>query len=260
MNAEVIYIISLHLSDTDIDVYEVLLFECSLPDQEAVVIPCNKSEPIVLMKGDINTRFYDAKSNLISFALSRPLKIDVLPGRSWQTITFDLDQSRNAMEIQQMENSKEFFSQNANAHLQVTPEELQSKMEKPHESQTSSTHQEDPRPSKNLDSVSQVGDKEFSYGDLVWAKMKSYPPWPGIIVMEPQSQEFKKDKTLYKRGGKTSETKLYFVLFLNGNDGVAWIKKADMSRYETQSSKKRCEGKVSGGMLRCSSRTLTINT
>jgi len=143
-----------------------------------------------------------------------------------------------------MENSKEFFSQNANAHLQVTPEELQSKMEKPHESQTSSTHQEDQRPSKNLDSVSQVGDKEFSYGDLVWAKMKSYPPWPGIIVMEPQSQEFKKDKTLYKRGGKTSETKLYFVLFLNGNDGVAWIKKADMSRYETQSSKKRCEDRL----------------
>jgi len=68
MKAEVIYISSLHLSDTDIDVEiidvcEVLLFECSLPDQEAVVIPCNKSEPIVLMKGGIKTCFYDAKSN-----------------------------------------------------------------------------------------------------------------------------------------------------------------------------------------------------
>jgi len=141
MKAEVIYTSSLHLSDTDIDVEiievsEILLFDCSLPDQEAVVIPCNKAEPIVLTKGDFKTCFHDAKSNLISFALSKPLKIDGLPGQSWQTMTFNLmnlDGNLSAsktsksefyifldfcfknfhgMDIQQMKNSKEFSSQN----------------------------------------------------------------------------------------------------------------------------------------------------
>jgi len=128
---------------------------------------------------------------------------------------------------------KEGASSTSCTHLQVTPEEHQS--QKPHESQKPSTIQEDQRPSTNSGSVSQ--DKEFSYGELVWAKMKTYPPWPGIIVKEQKSQEFKKDKTLYKRGVKTTETQ-YFVLFLNDNDSVAWVKKADISKYETKSSNK----------------------
>jgi len=140
--------------------------------------------------------------------------------------------------LESLSSIKKGASSTSCTHLQVTPEENQSKLEKPHESQESSTLHKDQRPSTNLGSVSQVVDKEFSYGDLVWAKMKRYPPWPGIIVKEPQSQQFKKDTILYKRGGKTSETKLYFILFFNDNDSVAWIKEADISRYETQSSKK----------------------
>ena len=29
--------------------------------------------------------------------------------------------------------------------------------------------------------------EKFQIGDLVWAKMKSYPPWPGKIVQRPDN-------------------------------------------------------------------------
>lgn len=102
MKAEVIYISALYLGEAGkgveiSEVREVLLFECSLPDQVAVAIFYNKFDTIVLKKGDIKTCFHDAKTNLISFDLYKPLEIEILNGNSCQTLTLQLDQGGNPM-------------------------------------------------------------------------------------------------------------------------------------------------------------------
>jgi len=107
MKAEVIYIRSLFLGEPGeggdgveiSEVCEVLLFECSLPDQEAVVIPYKNSETIILRKGDIRTCFHDAKMHLISFDLSKPLEIGLQNGHSFTTLTLKLEQDGNPMHI-----------------------------------------------------------------------------------------------------------------------------------------------------------------
>jgi len=107
MKAEVIYIRSLFLGEPGeggdgveiSEVCEVLLFKCSLPDQEAVVIPYKNSETIILKKGDIRTCFHDAKMHLISFDLSKPLEIGLPNGHSYTTLTLKLEQEGNPMHI-----------------------------------------------------------------------------------------------------------------------------------------------------------------
>ena len=107
MKAEVIYIRSLFLGAPGeggdcveiSEVCEVLLFECSLPDQEAVVIPYRNSETIILKKGEIRTCFHDAKMHLISFDLSKPLEIGLLNRRSSTTLTLKLEQDGNPLHI-----------------------------------------------------------------------------------------------------------------------------------------------------------------
>ena len=104
MKAEVIYIRSMYLGEAGdgveiSEVCEVLLFECSLPDQEAVVIPYKNSETIILKKGDIRTCFHDAKMHLISFDLSKPLEIGLLNGHCFTTLTLKLEQDGNPLHI-----------------------------------------------------------------------------------------------------------------------------------------------------------------
>merc|ERR1712029_583011 len=106
--AEVIYIRSMYLGEAGdgveiSEVCEVLLFECSLPNQEAVVIPYKNSETIILKKGDIRTCFHDAKMHLISFDLSKPLEIGLLNGLSFTTLTLNLEQDGNPMHIHKSE-------------------------------------------------------------------------------------------------------------------------------------------------------------
>ena len=109
MKAEVIHVISIYLGeagegDKISDVCEVLLFECSLPEDVAVMIPFNNSSKIVLKKGDIRTCFHDAKTNLISFDLSKPLDIS-LP-YSCQSLTLKLNQNGHPIH---REHKREFY-------------------------------------------------------------------------------------------------------------------------------------------------------
>jgi len=109
MKAEVIHVSSIYLGeagegDKISDVCEVLLFECSLPEDVAVVIPFNNSSKIVLKKGDIRTCFHDAKTNLISFDLSKPLDIS-LP-YSCQSSTLKLNQIGHPIH---REHKREFY-------------------------------------------------------------------------------------------------------------------------------------------------------
>lgn len=81
MKAEIIYIRALSFGHSGIDISlvgEVLLFECSLPDQVAIVIPYNESDTVILKKCDIRTCFHDPKTNLISLLLSKPLEFSFL--------------------------------------------------------------------------------------------------------------------------------------------------------------------------------------
>jgi len=93
--------------------------------------------------------------------------------------------------------------------------------------------------SNQLNSVSKTKDVAFNYGDLVWAKMKGYPDWPGIIVKEPKSQQFHRVKKLNrKKRGKCLENQFY-ILFLDYNDEVAWVDESCISKYKMHFSKKR---------------------
>jgi len=100
MKAEVIKISALFLGEDSYAISqfgEVLLFECSLPDQDAVVIPYGDlygqiRRVIALKKKDINICFHDAKTNLISFKLSKPVNIGEFPNcENYQTVTLKLD-------------------------------------------------------------------------------------------------------------------------------------------------------------------------
>merc|ERR1712098_792385 len=110
MKAEVNYISALYIGEAGkgfffeiSEVCEVLLFECSSPDQEAVLY--NKFDTIVLKKGDIRTCFHDAKTNYISFHLSKPLENNLEDDSSFQTLTFKLIENGNPMH----KNKSEFY-------------------------------------------------------------------------------------------------------------------------------------------------------
>jgi len=84
MKSEVVYIWGLFFGKSPTNLFklsiefqtvsEVLLFECSSPDEVAVVIPYFDSE-IILEKGNLKSYLYDAETRLINFILKEPIKV-----------------------------------------------------------------------------------------------------------------------------------------------------------------------------------------
>jgi len=103
------------------------------------------------------------------------------------------------------------------------------------DSPTSLPHEKDL--GNNLKSVSQAVDESFEYGDLILAKFRRSQAWPSIIVRDPESQHFKREKEKRKKGG-TSLVAQFYVLFLNDNYSVAWIDESAISTYKSPSSSK----------------------
>ena len=114
------------------------------------------------------------------------------------------------------------------------PEENSSE-ERQKDSPTSLSHEKDL--GNNLKSVSQAVDESFEYGDLILAKFRRSQAWPSIIVRDPESQHFKREKEKRKKGG-TSLVAQFYVLFLNDNYSVAWIDESAISTYKSPSSSK----------------------
>ena len=100
------------------------------------------------------------------------------------------------------------------------------------------------RPSK----VTKTFDYRHEVGELVWAKMSGYPSWPALIVTDPKTQLFVKQKTVPKKKGH-SGTALH-VLFLNYNDQVAWIPATSISKYCTKKVNSKTMKKDGGKMRR----------
>ncbi|GIX73358.1 putative oxidoreductase GLYR1 homolog [Caerostris extrusa] len=61
--------------------------------------------------------------------------------------------------------------------------------------------------------------QDLEVGDLVWAKMKSFPPWPAQIVVPPEDAKNRKGK--------------HYVFFF-GSKNYAWIKTEDINHHDEQ--------------------------
>ncbi|GBM22942.1 Putative oxidoreductase GLYR1 [Araneus ventricosus] len=74
---------------------------------------------------------------------------------------------------------------------------------------------------------------DVKIGDLCWAKMKGFPPWPGKIIAAPQSEKY---RYLHKK-------KLHHYVYFFGSGNYAWVSAANIkpNSEETikQASKKR---------------------
>jgi len=68
-------------------------------------------------------------------------------------------------------------------------------------------------------------------GSLVWAKMKGYPPWPAIVVPDPQT-----GRSREVRKGKQGEWR--HVLFLEYRNEVAWLHQEHLKVFSTKGSAK----------------------
>lgn len=95
MKSEVVYIGALFKGETGIkleSICEVLLFECSLPNHIAVVVPYFENVTITLKKSDIKYYLYDEKINLIKIKLTKPLKdrSDVPRSETCEQVAFEL--------------------------------------------------------------------------------------------------------------------------------------------------------------------------
>jgi len=87
MKSEVVYICALFKGETGIKLTtacEVLLFECTLPDHIAIVVPYFENLTITLKKSDIKYYLYDEKTRLIKIKLTKPLK-DKSDVPRWET-------------------------------------------------------------------------------------------------------------------------------------------------------------------------------
>ncbi|XP_073994857.1 nucleosome-destabilizing factor [Rhodnius prolixus] len=62
----------------------------------------------------------------------------------------------------------------------------------------------------------------YKRGDLVWAKMKGFPPWPGIITAPPP--ELKKQPS--------KKATLYHCIFFFGTKNYSWIETHKLERYK----------------------------
>ena len=94
MKSEVVYICVLFKGETGIQLAsqcEVLLFECSLPDQVAVVVPYFENVTITLKKSDIKYFLYDEGEALVKFKLTKPLadKTDVPRSETCEQLAFE---------------------------------------------------------------------------------------------------------------------------------------------------------------------------
>jgi len=94
MKFEVVYICVLFKGETGIQLAsqcEVLLFECSLPDQVAVVVPYFENVTITLKKSDIKYFLYDEGEALVKFKLTKPLadKTDVPRSETCEQLAFE---------------------------------------------------------------------------------------------------------------------------------------------------------------------------
>ena len=93
MKSEVIYIGGVFVGKLFFNlgtVCEVLLYECSLPDQDAALIPYNDIENIgslILKKGDIKAVLHDAESSLVKFVLTKPMEVTNI---NCQTLAFEI--------------------------------------------------------------------------------------------------------------------------------------------------------------------------
>ncbi|KAK9500855.1 hypothetical protein O3M35_002037 [Rhynocoris fuscipes] len=70
----------------------------------------------------------------------------------------------------------------------------------------------------------------FKRGDLVWAKMKGFPPWPGIITAPPEGMK--------KQPVKKSI--IYHCIFFFGTKDYSWIENDKLEQY------KKGSGNVTG--------------
>jgi len=99
MKSEVVYICALFKGETGIKLQtacEVLLFECSMQDHVALVVPYldwqSNTKEISIKKSDIKYYLFDEKTRLIKIKLSKPLKdkSDVPRWESCDQLAFEL--------------------------------------------------------------------------------------------------------------------------------------------------------------------------
>ena len=115
MKSEVVYICALFKGETGIQLAsqcEVLLFECSLPDQVAVVVPYFENVTITLKKSDIKYFLYDEGEALVKFKLTKPLadKTDVPRSETCEQLAnWHLSFLRNHIRFQIKEMNFAFF-------------------------------------------------------------------------------------------------------------------------------------------------------
>lgn len=109
MKCEVSYIRGIHLNQLYCDlgcVFELLLFECSLPDHKAALVPYNAIENVgalILKKDDIKTIFHDADTRLIKFVLSRPMEVSNI---TCQTLAFEILPKSKSLSISKVGTSE----------------------------------------------------------------------------------------------------------------------------------------------------------
>ncbi|CAL1279524.1 unnamed protein product [Larinioides sclopetarius] len=74
---------------------------------------------------------------------------------------------------------------------------------------------------------------DMKIGDLCWAKMKGFPPWPGKIIAAPQSEKY---RYLHRK-------KLHHYIYFFGSGNYAWVPAANIKPNSEeaikQASKKR---------------------
>ena len=84
---------------------------------------------------------------------------------------------------------------------------------------------------------------------MVWAKMPGYPSWPGLIVTDPKSQQFVKQRTSKRANRKKGIVQtVIHVLFLNYDDQVAWIPTTSISKYSSKKTNSKVLKKERGKM------------
>jgi 3-hydroxyisobutyrate dehydrogenase len=76
----------------------------------------------------------------------------------------------------------------------------------------------------------------FSVGDLVWAKMKGFPPWPGLVTDPPQEMTKKPNK----------KNVSYRCIFFFGSKNYGWIDEGGLKHYVKFKDSLSKSGKSSG--------------
>lgn len=80
----------------------------------------------------------------------------------------------------------------------------------------------------------------FKINDLVWAKMKGFPPWPGVIT-EPT----KELKAVVKKSG------VHHCIFFFGSNNYSWIEASNLKPYSTFKEELKNANKSASFKLAC---------